>query len=269
MGHLSRAGKTAAVSSGMMALAGALAVAVVTGQVILARHAIPKAQAPPPRCDGRYGPRRVGQPVRLAVLGDSTAAGYGVQHPEQTPGALLGAGLADRLDRPVQVRCLAVVGATSPTLAPQVDAAVRMRPDIAVVLIGANDVTHGVPPERAVPHLAAAVRALRGAGAHVIVGTCPDLATVRPIDPPLRWMVGRCSRQMAAAQTIAVNQAGGVSVSLIDLIGPVFAAAPLRMFGSDRFHPSAEGYATAVAALLPTVAATLGAPPRDQRHTAT
>lgn len=63
---------------------------------------------------------------------------------------------------------------------------------------------------------------------------------------------------MAAAQTVAVVEAGGATVSLGDLLGPAFAADPLRMFASDRFHPSAEGYAAAAAALLPTLLAVLG-----------
>jgi hypothetical protein len=69
---------------------------------------------------------------------------------------------------------------------------------------------------------------------------------------------------MAAAQTIAVVKAGGRTVSLGDLLGPAFIAEPDRMFSSDRFHPSGDGYALAVAALLPTVIAAL----RDEdRHT--
>ena len=63
---------------------------------------------------------------------------------------------------------------------------------------------------------------------------------------------------MAAAQTIAVVQAGGRSVSLGDLLGPEFAAAPGQMFGADRFHPSAFGYAVVAQALLPSLAAALG-----------
>ena len=54
-------------------------------------------------------------------------------------------------------------------------------------------------------------------------------------------------------------EAGGWTVSLGDLLGPRFAAEPTRMFAWDRFHPSAEGYAMAAAALLPTVLSALGA----------
>jgi hypothetical protein len=62
---------------------------------------------------------------------------------------------------------------------------------------------------------------------------------------------------MAAAQTIAVVEAGGRTVSLGDLLGPAFAAEPDRMFSWDRFHPSGDGYAVAAAAILPTVVTAL------------
>jgi lysophospholipase L1-like esterase len=245
---------------GVAAVAVALAgVGVLFGQVQQARREIPRAQAPPPRAGGRYGVRRAGPPLTMVVLGDSTAAGYGVAKRRETPGALLATGVSRRLGRPVDLHCLAVVGATSPMLPPQLEAALELRPALAVIMIGGNDVTHRVNPYRAVAHLVHTVRRLRAAGAEVVVGTCPDLGAVQPIRPPLRWLARRWSRQLAAAQTIAVVHAGGWTVSLGDLLGPRFAAEPYRMFGVDRFHPSADGYAAAVAALLPATLAALGA----------
>jgi hypothetical protein len=140
----------------------------------------------------------------------------------------------------------------------QVEAALERKPDLAIILIGGNDVTHRTPVHTAVHYLVDAVEQLRGAGARVVVGTCPDLGAIRPIQPPLRWLARRWSRQMAAAQTVAVVESGGWTVSLGDLLGPRFAAEPTRMFASDRFHPSAEGYAVAASAMLPTVFAALG-----------
>jgi hypothetical protein len=99
------------------------------------------------------------------------------------------------------------------------------------------------------------------------VGTCPDLGTIQPIQPPLRWLARRWSRQLAALQTVAVVEAGGCTVSLGDLIGPLFAAEPERMFSWDRFHPSADGYAAAAAALLPTVVSALTEPAGPQPAT--
>ncbi|HLU33020.1 MAG TPA: SGNH/GDSL hydrolase family protein [Natronosporangium sp.] len=239
-------------------LASAASAGVLLGQVHQARREIPRAQEPPPRADGRYGARLGGEPLTMVMLGDSTAAGYGAAKPRQTPGALLATGVSRRLGRPVNLHCLAVVGATSRRLAPQVEAALELEPQLAVIIVGANDVTHRNNPQVAVRHLVEAVRALRGIGAEVVVATCPDLGTVLPIRPPLRWLARRWSRQLAEAQTVGVVEAGGWTVSLGDLLGPRFAAEPHRMFGVDRFHPSPEGYAVAAAAVLPTVLAALG-----------
>jgi lysophospholipase L1-like esterase len=219
---------------------------------------IPRPEAAPPACDGLYGTDYDGEPLTLAILGDSSAAGLGVDLPRETPGALLAAGLSQVAHRPVRVVCAAVVGAESGGLHAQIDSVLPYRPDAAAILIGGNDVTHRVPPAVAVGHLVRAVRNMIDADMQVIVGTCPDLGTIRPIRPPLRWVARRLSRQLAAAQTIAVVEAGGRSISLGDLLGPEFEARPDQMFSADQFHPSATGYASAAAAMLPSLAASLG-----------
>lgn len=254
-----RLAKLAGVGAGVTGLTTAVAASVLVAQARQARRTIPRAESPPPRGDGLYGSKFSGKPITLAILGDSTAAGYGVRRPRETPGALLATGISRRLRRPVRLYRFAVVGCLSAGLAPQVEAAIERKPDVAVILIGGNDVTNRAAPTAAVRYLVDAVRELRAAGAQVVVGTCPDLGTIQPIRPPLRWVARRWSRQLAAAQTVAVVEAGGWTVSLGDLLGPRFAAEPTRMFSWDRFHPSAEGYAVAVAAMLPTVLAALGA----------
>jgi lysophospholipase L1-like esterase len=270
MGALSRIDRARRVAVAVayggvsVSAAGAVVTGVLIGQALMARRTIPLAESPPPRCDGRYGNEHPGEPIRLSVLGDSSAAGYGVDLPRQTLGALLATGLAEQLSRPVDLRCVAVVGSESAHLDPQVERALGHVPDLAVILIGGNDVTHRASVPAAVRALEQAVRALREAGADVVVGTCPDLGAIRPIQPPLRWLARRWSRQMAALQTVAVVAAGGRTVSLGDLLGPAFEAEPDRMFSWDRFHPSADGYAAAAAALLPTMVAAFTEPSGPQ-----
>jgi lysophospholipase L1-like esterase len=256
--------RATALGGGGVGAVGVLAAGLLYGQAAIARRNIPLAQSPPPRCDGRYGTENAGSDIRLALIGDSSAAGYGVERARDTTGALVAAGISERLLRPVDLRCHAVVGATSAALAPQVWRAVEYKPELAVILIGANDVTHRVRVSTASRHLANAVSELRAAGAEVIVCTCPDLGTVRPIQPPLRWLARRWSRELAAAQTVAAVEAGARTVSLGDLLGPQFASAPERMFGSDRFHPSAIGYAAAAGAILPTAISALAEPSEDR-----
>jgi lysophospholipase L1-like esterase len=252
--------RIAIYGGGMVTAAGIAVAGVILGQAEAARRTIPIAEAPPPRADGLYGGNRKTAPLRLLVAGDSSAAGFGVQRGRQTPAALVATGLSRRLDRPVELRNLAVVGATSARMVHQIDEGVEWAPDVALILIGANDVTHRAGQAASVRHLADSVRRLRAVGTRVIVGTCPDLGAVQPIRPPLRWLVRGWSRQLAAAQTVAVVEAGGWTVSLGNLLGPTFAAQPHRMFARDRFHPSAEGYALAASVLLPTMVAAIKTP---------
>ncbi|GAA4597731.1 lysophospholipase L1-like esterase [Actinoplanes octamycinicus] len=252
--RIKAAGQIAGVLAGLTALSAGL----LMRQAADARRIIPLAEAPPPRGDGVYGAKFPGRPLNLVILGDSSAAGYGVHRPRETPGALFATGISRRLHRPVRLHRLAVVGSVSAGLPWQVDAALDYQPDLAIILIGGNDVTHFSARASAVTHLGDAVRRLREAGCRVVVGTCPDIGAIQPIKPPLRWLARRWSRQLAAAQTVAVVRAGGRTVSIGNLLGPMFEADPARMFGSDRFHPSAEGYARAAAVMMPTVMAALG-----------
>ncbi|OAH10581.1 SGNH/GDSL hydrolase family protein [Streptomyces jeddahensis] len=263
----------AAYGGGGIGLLGVAAVGVLLTEVQLAKRHVGNggSDEPPPRADGLYGLQYPGHdgPLRLTMLGDSTAAGQGVHRARQTPGALLASGLAAVAERPVDLRNVALPGAQSDDLDRQVTRALvdaDRVPDICVIMIGANDVTHRMPPTRSVRYLSAAVRRLRTAGAEVVVGTCPDLGTVEQVQQPLRWLARRASRQLAAAQTIGVVEQGGRTVSLGDLLGPEFEANPRELFGPDNYHPSAEGYATAAMAVLPTVCAALGLWPADEER---
>lgn len=246
----------AAYGGGGLGIAGGALSAVLLAEARLARRWVGLPEADPPVSDGVFG-KGEGEPVSLVVLGDSSAAGLGVHEAIETPAGQLAAGLSEVAGRPVRVRSVAVVGAQSRHLDSQVTRALASQPDVAVIMIGANDVTHVVRPSVSAQHLDDAVRRLRAAGAEVVVGTCPDLGTVEPIAQPLRLVARHWSRVLATAQTIAVVEAGGRTVSLGDVLGPEFAAAPHLLFGPDRFHPSAEGYASAAAVLLPSVCSAL------------
>jgi len=262
-----RIAATAAFGGGGIGALGAAAYGLLVTEVKMARKLIgqPFGDAGPGG-EGIYG-HGPDEPIQLAFLGDSTAVGLGTDHPWQTPGVVLAMGLAKIAGRRVQLRNYAVVGAQSLALEGQTRQLLDdvAAPDVVVIMVGANDVTHRKRPAVAVRGLDAAVRRLREVGAQVVVGTCPDLGTIEQIPHPLRYLARRFSRELAAAQTIAVVEAGGRSVSLGDLLGPEFAARPAEMFSADKFHPSATGYARVADAMLPSVAAALGYWP-DERE---
>jgi lysophospholipase L1-like esterase len=218
------------------------------------------ASLAPLAVDGLHGTEFAGEPLSLLLVGDSVAAGYGAEDVTDTPSVMIASGLAHIASRPVRVTCKARVGARSAGLDEQLDRGLTADPDVTVVIIGANDVTHSVRPSDAVRQLDAAVRRLKAAGSAVVVGTCPDLGGIKPIPPPLRQIARALSHRMAAAQTITVVEAGGVAVSLgkLPLLTEQLLPTPGELFGDDRFHPSVTGYASMVAALLPAVADALG-----------
>ena len=254
----------AAYGGGGLSVLGAGLYGLLRAEAKLARRAIGETTGEPPDATGWYGRGRPGPAIKVALLGDSAAAGYGVERVVETTGALLASGIAEKADRRVHLRSYARVGARSSDLVGQIDRALPTEPHLAVVLVGVNDITHSVLPSQSVRHLSEAVRRLRDAGVEVVVGTCPDLGTVKPIAPPLKQVGRAWSHRLAAAQTIAVVEEGGRTVSLASILGPEFEAAPAILFGPDRFHPSAEGYRRLVDVLLPSTLAALGFAPDDE-----
>ena len=242
------------------------AVGLLLGEQAMARRAIGVTDDLPPSADGTYGEHDLTRTIRCAVFGDSAVVGYGMNEAATTPTALIGESLSHLLDASVEIRCYGVVGAETTGLDAQIDKALADGPpDVAVIVIGANDVTHRVPRHTSATALRAAVTRLRDAGAEVVAGTCPDLSRVRPIPQPLRSVAGLISQRLAKAQMMAVVEAGGRAVSLGGLLGPVFGQQADVMFGTDHFHPSAVGYANMVSVLVPSIAAAIDERDRGAR----
>jgi lysophospholipase L1-like esterase len=267
-GRARRIATAAAYGGGGLGVLGAVGAAalygLIKGEARLARRRIPEADDFGfPDVNGTtwaaQGVSASENPIRLAILGDSTAAGYGVHRDRDTPGVRMAIGISAAAEHPVSLTSVAAVGADSPMLADQLARVLTQTDalDLAVIIIGANDVTHRIRPSTSVRALRDTVEALRANGAEVVVATCPDLGTIRPIAQPLRYFARRLSRSLAAAQTIAVVEAGGRTVSLGDLLGPLFAVRA-ELFSDDQFHPSEAGYAAAADAILPSCLDALG-----------
>src|SRR4051794_10471094 len=97
--------------------------------------------------------------LRLALIGDSIAYGIGAASPADTPAPRLA---RDRgtVGSPAEARIFATPGARSADLGRQVRPAPSWEPDVAVIVIGANDLTRLVPPAQAAAALRDAVRQL-------------------------------------------------------------------------------------------------------------
>ncbi len=241
----------------------AIARAVLQRQAAQARRLIGKPLGESaPDADRVWRAAQPGPPLDLLVVGDSIAAGLGAQRRKDVLGARVAKGVAAALSRPVRLRTVAIVGSESSDLAAQLDRLPRRyRPDVALLIVGGNDVTHRVPVATSVQHLRDAIVRLQDRGAVVVVGACPDLGAIRPVPQPLRSLASQLSRQLADAQAAAAVAAGARVVSLRRAVGPIFLAEPDEMFSLDRFHPSALGYRRTADVLIPEVVAALSSAP--------
>lgn len=184
-----------------------------------------------------------GRPLVYVVMGDSTAAGRGA--PYATGIAVQTARHLAR-SRPVLLINLAVSGAKVGDVArDQLPAAMRLRPDLVLLAVGANDATHFTPGSQIEMRLTAVLVGLAAArpGVRIVQTGSPDVGTARRFAQPLRWLAGvqtgRVNRVLAA-----VGRRHGVGwAPIARATGPLFAR-DAGLFAPDRFHPNARGYAT-------------------------
>jgi lysophospholipase L1-like esterase len=187
--------------------------------------------------------------MRFLVLGDSLAAGTGAAGATDTLGARLTRSL-EQAGHDVRLDVVAVPGATSLDLAAQVRRATALQPDLALLVIGANDLTRRVAPCAAAAALGAALRELRAGGAEVLVVPTPDLSSVAWVPPAFRPLVAGICEQLRSRQRNAAEAAGAVVAPVAADLSATFAADP-ALFSADRFHPSSAGYALVADALAP------------------
>jgi lysophospholipase L1-like esterase len=189
--------------------------------------------------------------LKLAVLGDSIAWGQGAARAQDRLAPRLVEGLGVH-GFDASARVFAVPGARSSGLAAQLTACVPWGPDLAVVVIGANDLTHLEPLDRAVDALALAVRRLRSTGAEVVVAPAPDLSTVPHVPVFLRDVVRAAGAELRTRQAAAVRRERGLVADEDQRASGAFAT-DRSLFSADRFHPSSKGYAVIADSLLPTL----------------
>ncbi len=252
-----RALKALVFAAGSIGGLSGAAYGLLTGQSKRARTIIGMVRDLPLNADGQYLPDGTGPlpPTRgdalsFAMLGDSLAAGLGAESPDRLPGVQLAKSMADELDRPVRLVTHAISGSRTLELEPQVDRALIDPPDLALVIIGGNDVTSRLSIGASAAMLAGQVQRLMAAGTAVVVGTCPDLSIIRPIPQPLRTIASRYGLSLARAQRRELDRIGARAVSIAALLSPEFLARPHDLFSADRFHPTGAGYELAASVLL-------------------
>jgi lysophospholipase L1-like esterase len=206
-----------------------------------------------------------GKPVELLALGDSGMAGVGVTQPAETLPALIAQRVAASTGRPVHVVSHAQAGArTHDVLVDQLALDVG-RPDVVLLLIGTNDVTHLSRTRQLADDTALLLSRLHNVGAPVVMSSLPEFAAMRAV--PLLFRVALRTRavQVGRVQRRAVLEAGS-GVSFVDVKGPLGPefVTDLSLVSPDRYHPSRDGYARIADVLAPAVCVAL-TPRTDSR----
>ncbi|MDP5310094.1 SGNH/GDSL hydrolase family protein [Streptomyces poriferorum] len=186
-----------------------------------------------------------GEYLRYVALGDSQTEGVG--DGDDMVGLR---GWADRLAEHlttvspgVQYANLAVRGRVAGQVrAEQLEPALALRPDLATVVAGVNDLLRPrVDVAEVAGHLEEMFAALTAAGAQVATLTIPDVAKIAPVARPVRARVSELNTLIRAAAA-----RHGVAVAEI-AHHPV--ATDRRLWSVDRLHASPLGHARIAAAV--------------------
>ncbi|WP_411104559.1 SGNH/GDSL hydrolase family protein [Streptomyces sp. cmx-4-9] len=198
---------------------------------------------------GTVGAEKAGTPMRIAVLGESTAAGCGVDsHDEGFPGSLARA-LSAQHGCPVTWEVVGQYGATGRRVRHRLLPQLGDHFDLAVLLAGSNDVLSRRTAEEWADDLAAIVDDLAERATSVVVVGTPPFGEFPSLPKALaRYCAGRSAVIDGASEQVCAERPRATYMNSTDLmdITPDF-------FARDGFHPSAHGYrqwAEAVAAHL-------------------
>jgi lysophospholipase L1-like esterase len=180
-----------------------------------------------------------GYALRLLVIGESTVAGCGAPDHAQALTGQIAAALAARTGRTVHWHAVGKIGATAHVARTQLVPAIPATAvDVIVLALGVNDVLCLHAPggwTRDLRQLIADVRARVGA-APVVLASVPPMGHFPAFPQPLRGVLGLRSSALDRAARRCAR-------SLVDVVhSPSHLDPAGGMFGTDRFHPSVQGY---------------------------
>lgn len=175
--------------------------------------------------------------VRLLVLGDSAAAGVGLEHQSRALAQPLATRLAQRMGGAVPWRLLARTGVNTAQARELLAKAPAGEADVVVTALGVNDVSSQLSARAFVEQTAqlwADLRQRTGLRWGVVCGL-PPMGLLTAIPQPLRWYLGRYAAVLdnAVAAWASRQQLGYCGLRWTDDPG---------LLASDGFHPGAALY---------------------------
>lgn len=182
-----------------------------------------------------------GVPLTMAVLGDSSCTGPGLDDPGEIWTRVLARSIGSRYR--VDVRSFAVGGAkASDVLRDQLPHAVALAPDLALISVGGNDALRAVPLRRFRRELATITREMVGAAGLVGLSGVGDLGSIPRLPRPLADVARARAMAMNRVHHEVGTRLGAVVADQWEWSAPLFRDNP-AMFAPDHFHASAAGHA--------------------------
>jgi lysophospholipase L1-like esterase len=189
-------------------------------------------------------------PLRIAAVGDSSLTAPGIENLDEVWLRALARRYAE--GHRVELISLGVGGSRAPDVIDgQLDAAIALHPDIAVVTVGSNDAIRATPVRRFRRDLERIVGRLEEVSGAVLVLGMGDLGSIPRLPPSLRPYLSRRSRLFdAACAQIAIAHPRAVKVHARGRMVTAFYEDP-SLFAADQFHASARGHAVFAEAAAP------------------
>lgn len=196
---------------------------------------LPPATGP---ATGTSGEEESGPPLRVAVLGESTAAGCGVRtHDEGFPGRLAHE-LATREGRPVTWEVVGQHAATTRRIRHRLLPELSKDLDVAVLLAGVNDVLSRRSPQDWREDFTGIVDGLGERAEHVAVAGIPAFDRFPSLPATLsRYLAERAGALDEVSRQVCAERPRTTWIGSTDAL-----FADPDFFSQDRFHPSATGY---------------------------
>jgi lysophospholipase L1-like esterase len=181
-------------------------------------------------------------PLRIVAVGDSSLTAPGLADLDDAWLRRVARGYADR--HRVDLRSLGVGGSLAgDVVAGPLGAAVALRPDVAVVSVGGNDVIRAVPAGRFMASLETIVSRLEEASGAVLLVGVGDLGTIPRLPPLLRPLLSQRSALFdRACGRVAAAHERAIKTQARRSPGTAFRA-DASLFAADQFHASAAGHA--------------------------
>jgi len=187
----------------------------------------------------REGQTGTGNKLSLLILGDSAAAGVGVEHQDD---ALLGAILHElKDDFEIDWKLQAKTGDTSSKVIHALDQIEVQHYDVIVTSVGVNDVTKLIPVEVWIQKQEQLYSKIQQKFSPklIIAAGVPPMNMFPALPNPLAWLFGQYAKQMNQQLEKFVNQQ--VNMQWIEYDIEKYRAMNLQM-AADGFHPSKEVY---------------------------